>query len=114
MKEYILCASIHFDDGKKHIHQPKNIETGFVICGRRHHNCYTSIGATADSLGINPEEVKKIILSSGRSAQGFVTNLDRHVGRKEAYLIAKAANQIVYGAGLTDQENQILISENLY
>ena len=114
MKEYILCASIHFDDGKKHPHQPKNIQTGFVVCGRRHHNCYTSVGAVLDTIGIDPKETKKIILSAGRDSQGFITNLDRHVGRKEAYLIAKESNQIVYGAGLTDKENAILISENLY
>lgn len=43
MKEYILCASIHFDDGKVHEHQPKNIKTGFVVCGRRHHNYYNTL-----------------------------------------------------------------------
>lgn len=37
MKEYIICAANHYDDGKKHPHTPKNIEQGFVICGRRHH-----------------------------------------------------------------------------
>ena len=37
-KEYILCAAIHWDDGETYPHQPKNITTGLVICGRRHHN----------------------------------------------------------------------------
>ena len=114
MKEYILCASIHFDDGKEHSHQPKNIETGFVVCGRRHHNCYTSLQAIAETLGIADEKALKLIERAGRDVQGFITNHDRHVDRKEAYLIAKEANQILYGAGMTDKENQILISENLY
>ncbi len=39
MKEYILSAANYYNDGKKHEHQPNNIEIGFVVCGRRHHNC---------------------------------------------------------------------------
>jgi hypothetical protein len=34
-KEYILSAAVHFDDGKIYEHQPSNIKTGFVVCGRR-------------------------------------------------------------------------------
>lgn len=109
MKEYILCSSIHFDDGLIHEGQPKNIKTGFVICVRRHHNCYAVIAATK-----NRREFKDYIYKSGPHSQGFLTNLDRHVNRKEAYIIAKEAGQIKFGAGLTDKENQILISENLY
>ena len=114
MKECILCASIHFDDGKRHEHQPVNIETGFVICGRRHHNCYASLQAIAETLGITDEKALKLIERAGRDIQGFITNLDRHVDRKEGYAIAEKAGQIIYGAGMTDKENQILISENLY
>jgi len=40
MKEYILCAAIWCNDGKKHVHQPRNVPKGFVIGGRRHHNCF--------------------------------------------------------------------------
>jgi len=114
MTERILCASIHFDDGKIHEHQPKNIKTGFVICGRRHHNCYTSLQAIAKTLGIGNENALKLIERSGRDVQGFINNLDRHVDRKEGYYIAKAAGQIVYGAGMEDKDNPMLISENLY
>ncbi len=30
---------------KKELHdfQPKNIESGFIICGRRHHNCFATM-----------------------------------------------------------------------
>jgi hypothetical protein len=34
-KEYIICSAIWFRDGKKYEMQPKNIESGFVISGRR-------------------------------------------------------------------------------
>ncbi len=108
-KEYILCASIHFDDGLKHEGQPINIETGFVICGRRHHNCFSILAASTGR-----RELREHIFKSNSDSQGFLTNLDRHVNRKEAYIIAKEADQIVHGAGLTDKENKILISENLY
>lgn len=42
-KEFILCAAIYINDGKKHSQQPVNIKTGYVICGRRHNNCYQTI-----------------------------------------------------------------------
>ena len=39
MKEFIICAANHYDDGKVHPDTPKNIYIGFVVCGRRHFNC---------------------------------------------------------------------------
>lgn len=38
--EYILCAAIHYDNGIKYEHQPKNIKTGIVACGLRHCSCF--------------------------------------------------------------------------
>jgi len=32
-KTYILCAAIHYEDGIKYPHQPRNIEFGIVACG---------------------------------------------------------------------------------
>lgn len=105
-KEYILCAANHYDDGIEHHGMPKNIKTGFVICGRRHHNCIAMfalmVGFPYDERGLklmNTEE------------QGFLTNTDRFVDRKEALEIAEAANQLlpderISGVGLH--------SENLY
>ena len=114
-REFIICASIHFDDGKEHAHQPKNIETGFVICGRRHHNCYNTLQNVGVALGISDElKVKSLIGTTNRGSQGFMTSLNRHVSRQEAYKIAKENNQIVYGLDATDSENSQLISENLY
>jgi hypothetical protein len=101
-KEYILCAANHYDDGVKHIHCPKNIETGFVICGRRHHNCINTfalmVGFPYDENGLklmNTEE------------QGFLTNTDRFVSREEAAKIAFESGQI-------KEETTRLFSEDLY
>jgi hypothetical protein len=90
-QERILCAAIHFDDGNKYIHQPKNIKTGFVVCGRRHHNCFAIIGILGkDRLKFNV-------------VQGFITNTDRFVDRYEAFKVTKG------GSG-----NHKLYSEDLY
>lgn len=96
--EKIICAAIHYDDGTKHLHQPQNISSGFVVCGRRHHNCIT----TAYILG------NKITVRE--NMQGFITTLDRFVNRSEAMKIALAANQV---KGF-NEDNEVLISEMLY
>ena len=80
-KEYIMCSAIHFDDGKEHVHQPVNIKSGFVICGRRHHNCFY----TASLIG---QEVKKF-----KQTQGFLTNTNRFVDRHEGLLTAYKSKQ---------------------
>jgi hypothetical protein len=85
MKDYILCAATHFDDGKLHVHQPKNIETGIVICGRRHHNVYATLAAL---------KVNRLKLSKIKTTQGFLTAQDKFVDRKEAAMIAFRACQI--------------------
>jgi len=99
-EEYILCAAIHFHDGNEYPHQPRNIEACFVICGRRHHNCFTT----------------KHILSEGRidNTQGFLTSRDRFVDRKEAGRIAFAAGQIDVPLLDVDGKEIILVSEDLY
>lgn len=48
--EYIICSAIHFDDGKEYVHQPKNIKSGFVVTGRRHHNCYNVLSSLGKAL----------------------------------------------------------------
>lgn len=121
-KEFILCAAIYVNDGQKHEQQPDNIDIGFVICGRRHHNCYQTI---KDLIGEDVNSYfKKLNYSDSdyRNHQGFITSLDRFVSRKEGWIIAKANNQIQYGLKGCDiderlsikQEDAILISENLY
>ena len=95
-EERILCAAILFDDDQVHVHQPKNVLTGIVVCGRRHNN----VLATLSALEINR-------LDYGHRVQGFITNLDRFVNREEAAKIAFQAKQIA-------KEKKILYSEDLY
>ena len=101
--EKILCAAIHFDDGKKYQFQPINIESGVVFCGYRHSCMFQQIGGTV------PERHNFGIYEK---AQGFLTNKNRFVERKEALEIAIKANQV--------DENNLgnpligLFSEDLY
>lgn len=98
--EYILCAAIHFDDGKEYLYQPINIKTGLVFCAHRHAVIFQQIGGTVgerQNLGIYEKE------------QGFLTNLNRFVDRKEAMQIAKEAGQVPM-----NQSFDKLFSEDLY
>ena len=101
MSERILCAAILFDDLREHVHQPKNIQTGFVVCGRRHHNCYATLVVILGDD--NWQETK----TDFNQTQGFITSLDMFVSREEAAKIA-------YVAGQVDQLHERLISEHLY
>lgn len=94
---YITCSAIWFKDGIKHDHQPFNIETGFVICGHRHHNCFM----TAYILNDN-EKVKGL-----EEIQGFMTSENNFVDRKEG-------GQIAFKAGQTSELKTRLFSEDLY
>lgn len=106
MKEYILCAAIHYDDDIEYPHQPVNIQTGIVICGRRHHNCIINA-----SILLGDRYNKNKI---GRDRQGFLTNTDRYVNRKEGFKIALSANQIIHNFYDKNNVDQILASEDLY
>jgi len=101
MKEYILCAAIHYDDGLEYENSPTQF--GLVICGRRHSDCHNTLEAL---IGEHANMVT-------RDHQGFLTSENRYVGRKEAWHIAISNNQVKFGPTQTD-ENSILISENLY
>ena len=78
MAERIICAAIYWDDGKVHVHAPSNVETGWVICGRRHHNIIPIL------TGLGKPQ------SNHAFAQGFMTSEDRFVGREEAARIFRA------------------------
>ncbi len=105
-KEFILCAANYYDDGIENTHSCKNIKTGFVICGRRHHNCIATfakmVGFPYDENGIKLMQTEQ---------QGFITNTDRWVDRLEALKIAKEANQLITEEG---NEKLGLFSEDLY
>lgn len=108
-KEYIICSSIWYEDlhlVKPEVLEPRgfrpyNITKGVVVSGWRHSNCIYQICAIT---GLAQHEC-------GNSIQGFLTNTNRFVDRKEAYLIAKGANQIIEPI---DHDMGILTSENLY
>lgn len=98
--ERILCAAIWYNDRNVYPAQPKNIQEGYVWCGRRHHNIIslrkqvTGFGTYRDS-----------------SVQGFITSVDRFVDREEAMMIAVLANQIIPREGASPTR---LLSEDLY
>lgn len=106
MKEYILCAANYYDDGVENTHTCVNVKTGFVICGRRHHDC---ISTFARMVGFPyNEEANKLRRTE---EQGFITNTNRWVDRLEALEIARNANQLITGEG---NSNLGLFSEDLY
>ena len=94
----ILCAAIHFNHGEVWKHQPKNIQNGFVICGHRHHNCFSILFGM---FGESWMEKKKFAI------QGFLTSDNRFVSRQEAAKIAFENGQI-------KNEVELLFSEDLY
>jgi hypothetical protein len=96
-REYILCAAIHFMDGKAYEHQPKNVDFGFVVCGHRHHNCFMT------SYILDPERS----YIKHNDEQGFITNKNRFVTRE-------VAAQIAYQTGQTKTLKIKLYSEDLY
>jgi hypothetical protein len=97
-KEYILCAAIWYKNGKQHPHQPKNIDNGYVWCGRRHHNIINLRGSLINE-----------VTRKETSVQGFITSLDRFVDRVDANRIAIAAGQVIGNV-----EGDELFSEDLY
>ena len=108
-EEYIICAAVWFDDGIERAHQPINIKTGLVVCGRRHHNCFMTMGTLVglvkdrNEIGLQEKE------------QGFVTSFDRFVTREEAAEIALKQDQFANDDERTEvQKSNYLYSENIY
>ena len=95
-KEYIICAAMHWKNNKHYDHQPKNIKSGLVVCGRRHCNCFVIL-----------KEIQPDLSYKTQIDQGFLTNTNRFVNRKEAAKIAYVCDQI-------KEENNCLMSEDLY
>ena len=94
--EYIVCSAIHYDDNRKHYHQPDNIETGFVIAGLRHHNCFYTIAT------LKGETIKGM-----KETQGFLTNDNRFLDREDAGKLAFTCGQI-------KEKVSTLFSEDIY
>lgn len=104
-REFILCSAFHYDDGEQYKEQAVNIISGFIVCGRRHSDCYNifELMCRCKDFDINKFTKDKL---------GFITSTNRFVGRKEGYIIAKRENQLVHD--IHDTTNLILTSECLY
>ena len=102
LNEYILCAAIWYKELPTMKFLPKNIDKGLVICGHRHGQCINTLSTIAKlrTVTLAPDGV-------GEHEQGFLTNLNRFVDRKEGGKIAFTANQ-------TDKLKKTLFSEDLY
>jgi len=104
-KEIILCAAIWYKDlvlERPEVLEPKNYrpnncDRGIVFSGWRHANCLYQMVAIK---GIRDFE-------AGESVQGFLTNKNRFVDRKEAAKIAMEHGQITklhYGNKLYSED----------
>jgi hypothetical protein len=108
MTERIICAAVWYKDLNgvvpdipKESYLPRNVDSGIVFAGHRHHQCiYTKCTLT----GLRDSE-------SGESVQGFLTSMNRFVGREEALEIALRENQVI---DLNNIRGSRLFSEDLY
>jgi len=99
-KEYIICSAIWYPTLDTDIHNPKNIKTGMVVCGRRHHNVISVMA----KLGVRT--------ATANHTQGFMTSHNRFLDREES---AKLAIEIKQIERTPDQEEiPTLVSEELY
>ena len=111
--ETILCAAIWYKDLKPKFDNPnqlpKNIKQGVVICGHRHHSCISILNVTTGLRSVETGES-----SVGKNIQGFLTNKNRFVDRREAFQIARQAEQILKGSPVYGFESAELHSEDIY
>ena len=105
-EKILIAANWYNDEMCCHVHKANNIETGFIVCGYRHHHC---INTFAQMVGFPYSKRDRQLRNT--EVQGFLTSLNRFVTRKEAFIIAKEANQIINLDKTRDNE---LYSEDLY
>jgi len=107
MKEYILCSAVWYDNfplDEEHAHilrmrgfSPYNVDRGIVFSGWRHANCIYQ------AVAISGLPSRKL----GEVSQGFLTNKNRFVDRKEGAKIA-------FDSGQTEELKETLYSEDLW
>lgn len=119
MKEFIICSAIIVQDGVKHKDQPIGITKGFVVCGRRHGDCYETIKHIArKAYGYNQIVLNNTLGKTTAGDMGFLTNTNRFVDRKEAMKIAIEANQLLspelHKGKSEDDPMFVLTSEDLF
>src|ERR1700754_3026990 len=99
--ERILCAAIHYPElAVGGPHRPRNIVTGIVVCGHRHHDCISTFSV-----------LTKMRSATQKSVQGFLTSKNRFVDREEGWKIAQAAWQLKDGIV---RDRTRLHSEDIY
>ena len=104
-KSRILCAAIHYDDNKKHAHQPINVKSGFVVAGHRHCNCIMTM-----AIFLEDDYTRDRVIEYNRmSVEGFLTSDNRFLNRKEACHEAIANGQVK-----ASEVSGMLYSEDLY
>ena len=96
LDEYIMCAANWVDDKIEHPFQPFNISSGIVYCGWRHPCIFQQYKERF------PQE------TFGKSeTQGFLTNKNRFLNRKEALDLVLSNGQLkakLIGGVLTSED----------
>jgi hypothetical protein len=109
--ERIICSAIWYKElplKRPEVLQnrgiaPYNVDRGVVFCGWRHPNCMYQMVAITGLRSVESEV--------GEYVQGFLTNKNRFVDRKDGAEIALKENQIIN----MDRFNpNMLFSEDLY
>ena len=100
MVEKIICSAIWYKELPTPIFRPRNIEDGIVFCGHRHLHCIHQMHAMT---GKNESQ-------TGERVQGFLTNANQFVDRKEGAKIALESGQIER----LRFSKTLLFSEDLY
>lgn len=94
---YLICSAIYYDDGVVRPHQPKNINQGIVVCGRRHYNCFVVL----KEMFPNKNYKRNCI-------QGFLTSDNNFLNREQSLKIAKESgqvrNKLIAGCKLTSED----------
>jgi len=111
-KEFILCAANWYNDGKHYETGLNGPETGFVLCGHRHHSIIRLLPECPDYNAKDEESPVNFRQPTDdyEVEQGFLTSTGRFVTREDALQIAIAAGQIDKG----HYSDTMLFSEDLY
>lgn len=80
----IIASAIWYKNQPTAAYRPSNVEKGVVLCGFNH----------AQIIQQHVSIAGKSAYMMGENEQGFLTNDNRFVDRKEARVIAEAAGQL--------------------
>jgi len=121
-EERLICSAIHFDNGIfiENPHQPRNIKSGLVICGLRHHNCLNTFSIMSQIMLYGNYEASSNRFTETREhintkfgeyvkVEGFLSNYNKFYNREESLVIARACGQVK-----GDLIASVLISEDLW